>query len=117
MEKVVEKIIEKRVEVPVTVTKMLPMSMCIRNPNATLTEAMHQIEREILQQALIETGWNRTKSARNLGICYRSLLFKVQEHHLGCKPGKTVRQLSRQALKVLLEQNGTDSGFGVRLSV
>jgi DNA-binding NtrC family response regulator len=38
---------------------------------------MEQMERYFLEQKLAERKWNRKKTARDLGICYRTLLYKI----------------------------------------
>ena len=38
-----------------------------------------QIEREILSRALEETRWNRTATAKLLGISFRSLRYRLKK--------------------------------------
>ncbi len=44
--------------------------------------AKGEAERYAIQQALVETHWNRKAAARLLHISYRGLLYKIQEYHL-----------------------------------
>jgi DNA-binding NtrC family response regulator len=43
-------------------------------------EAKQKIERKYIEKALTETGGNRTKAAKILGISRRSLLYKLKEY-------------------------------------
>jgi two-component system response regulator AtoC len=45
------------------------------------------LERRLVTDALRESGGNRTRAARLLGISLRSLLYKIKEHGLGDDPG------------------------------
>ncbi len=40
------------------------------------------IERRAIQKSLGEHGWNRKKTAKDLGISYRCLLYKIQQYNL-----------------------------------
>jgi two-component system, NtrC family, response regulator AtoC len=37
------------------------------------------VERRLISQVLVKTGWNRSKATKILGISYKSLLSKIQE--------------------------------------
>jgi two-component system response regulator AtoC len=50
--------------------------------------ATQDLEREIILRVLQANGWNRSKTAKWLKISYRSLLYKLQEFHIGSLPGK-----------------------------
>jgi transcriptional regulator with GAF, ATPase, and Fis domain len=39
-------------------------------------------EAKMIQSALETFGWNRRRAAQHLGMSYRGLLYKIQEHHL-----------------------------------
>ena len=39
-------------------------------------------EKEIIQNALQETHWNRKRAARLLHVSYKALLYKIQKYHL-----------------------------------
>lgn len=41
--------------------------------------AVHHIEKKIILEVLRSHNWNRTKTARTLGISYRALLHKIKE--------------------------------------
>ncbi|MCE5228048.1 sigma-54 dependent transcriptional regulator [bacterium] len=45
-----------------------------------------EIERRAIQMSLDQHGWNRKKSARDLGISYRCLLYKIQQYGLQREP-------------------------------
>jgi two-component system response regulator AtoC len=49
--------------------------------------ATQDLEREIILRVLQANGWNRCKTAKWLKISYRSLLYKLQEFHIGSMPG------------------------------
>ncbi len=42
--------------------------------------AVRGAERSLIQQALERTRWNRTETAKLLGISYRALLYKIREY-------------------------------------
>lgn len=42
-------------------------------------KAMNQVERDLIGQVLIKTGWNRSKASRILKISYKTLLQKIDE--------------------------------------
>ncbi|HOE95327.1 MAG TPA: sigma-54 dependent transcriptional regulator [Candidatus Sumerlaeota bacterium] len=54
--------------------------------NKTLKEIsegiLSQIERRAIKMCLDRQGWNRKKTARDLGISYRCLLYKIQQYDL-----------------------------------
>jgi DNA-binding NtrC family response regulator len=41
-----------------------------------------EAERSAIARMLEKTQWNRKEAARELGISYRGLLYKIQEYHL-----------------------------------
>jgi len=45
-------------------------------------EAAREAERAVLLAALERSGWNRLHAARLLGVSYRSLLYKLEDHRL-----------------------------------
>lgn len=49
------------------------------NFKMNLSEAIKQFEKEFILEALIKTGWNKTKSAEILGISRRSLFNKMRD--------------------------------------
>jgi len=56
--------------------------------------ATQDLEREIILRVLQANGWNRSKTAKWLKISYRSLLYKLQEFHLGSLPGRAAAAVS-----------------------
>ncbi len=49
-------------------------------------------EAQMIQSALETFGWNRRRAAQYLNISYRSLLYKIQQHHLRPWPGGDPQQ-------------------------
>jgi DNA-binding NtrC family response regulator len=48
----------------------------------TLREMLAEIERRLIEEALAQTSWNRSKAAALLGISRRVLFDKIQLYHL-----------------------------------
>jgi len=48
-----------------------------------LREAMKQLERRMITEALIKTGGNKTKAAELLDMSYKNLFDKVREYNIG----------------------------------
>ena len=48
----------------------------------TLKEAVAPLEKEMIQKALKETGGNKVRTARLLGIDRKALYYKIQKHGL-----------------------------------
>jgi two-component system response regulator AtoC len=44
--------------------------------------ATQELERQIILKVLEANGWSRRKTAKWLGISYRSLLYKLQDSHI-----------------------------------
>ena len=44
--------------------------------------AAEEAEKEIIQNALEETHWNRKRSAQLLHVSYKALLYKIQKYHI-----------------------------------
>jgi DNA-binding NtrC family response regulator/tetratricopeptide (TPR) repeat protein len=53
-----------------------------RNGSLNLREEISQLERSVISEALSETGWNRSTTARLLGISYPNLLSKIKVYEL-----------------------------------
>jgi DNA-binding NtrC family response regulator len=47
-----------------------------------VNDLKHQVEKTMIQEALLACGWNRRRAASNLNISYRALLYKIQQHGL-----------------------------------
>ena len=47
-----------------------------------LKETMDQLEREVLRRALEDRGWNRSQTARELGISRQALMVKLAKYQL-----------------------------------
>lgn len=43
---------------------------------------VQEFERRYLRTELERHGWNRTRTARELGLSYRGLLYKIEKLHL-----------------------------------
>ena len=48
----------------------------------SMPDAVEQLERQMILDALEETGWNKTKAAKKLGVSRRNLIRKVQAFEL-----------------------------------
>lgn len=48
----------------------------------TIPEATERIERKMILDGLLETGWNKTRTAEKLGISRRNLIRKVSDYEL-----------------------------------
>jgi two-component system response regulator PilR (NtrC family) len=53
-----------------------------RAPNQSLEEYLEIIERKEIEQALLETKWNRTAAAKRLGLSFRALRYKLKKLNL-----------------------------------
>jgi DNA-binding NtrC family response regulator len=51
-------------------------------PSFSLQEVPAETERRVIVQALVETGWNRTRAAQLLGMSRRQLFDKVRQYGL-----------------------------------
>ena len=49
-------------------------------------EAAERAEKEVILRTLEEVNWNRKQAARQLNICYKSLLNKLRRWQLGSRP-------------------------------
>jgi len=45
-------------------------------------KAAEVAEKEIIQNTLQETHWNRKQAAKLLRVSYKALLYKIQKYHL-----------------------------------
>jgi two-component system, NtrC family, response regulator AtoC len=57
------------------------------NPNrlgmrSVVRDLKERTERQMIEDALEASQWNRRRAARYLNISYRALLYKIQHHHL-----------------------------------
>jgi DNA-binding NtrC family response regulator len=48
--------------------------------------AVQEAERKLIGSVLQETGWNRKKAAKILGISYKAILYKIRELNLERTP-------------------------------
>ena len=55
----------------------------------SLKRARHELEAELILEALRRTGGNRTHAARLLGISHRALLYKIKEYGIRERERKT----------------------------
>ncbi|MGB9291034.1 MAG: sigma-54 dependent transcriptional regulator [Terracidiphilus sp.] len=53
---------------------------------SVVRDVKDRTEVEMLQSALDAFGWNRRRAAQYLGISYRALLYKIQQHRLSPLP-------------------------------
>lgn len=56
-----------------------PDSIGPRAPKQSLEEYLELIERKEIEQALLETKWNRTAAAKRLGLSFRALRYKLKK--------------------------------------
>ena len=49
-------------------------------PGGNLQAAVQSLEKEMIQQGLIQTHWNKTKLADQLGISRTTLIKKIKEY-------------------------------------
>lgn len=55
-------------------------------------EAAERAEKEVILRTLEEVNWNRKQAARQLNICYKSLLNKLRRWQLGSRPDSEERE-------------------------
>ncbi len=63
-------------------TQMHRSTIGARLPDQSLDEYLEIIERKEIEQALLETKWNRTAAAKRLGISFRALRYKLKKLEL-----------------------------------
>lgn len=51
-----------------------------------LQQSVDDFERNYIQRELERNHWNRSQTARDLGISYRGLLYKIDRFHLAPAP-------------------------------
>lgn len=49
-----------------------------------LKEIIKEVEKSIISQALGQNGYNKMKTARDLGLSRRALLYKIEEYQIEC---------------------------------
>jgi transcriptional regulator with PAS, ATPase and Fis domain len=54
----------------------------IETPQEDLPGALGSLERRMLLEGLRRTGWNKTRTAKDLGISRRNLIRKVDRYQL-----------------------------------
>jgi transcriptional regulator with GAF, ATPase, and Fis domain len=59
-----------------------PSSGAASGPSPSLKEILAETERRVIQQALEQMAWNRTKASRLLGISRRQLFDKIRQYGL-----------------------------------
>jgi len=52
---------------------------CARGPGENLEDYLARIEREALEEALVTCRWNKTATAKRLGISFRSLRYRLSK--------------------------------------
>jgi two-component system response regulator AtoC len=63
-----------------------PVEVEVRSLKEIARKAARAAERELIAEALEQTGWNRVRAARLLKISYRALLYKIKEAGLSHGP-------------------------------
>ena len=66
------------------ISRSMPLKVVAR-------EASRIAERDLIQQALERTHWNRKQAARELQISYKALLYKIKQMAVGGSEVKSVR--------------------------
>lgn len=51
-------------------------------PRALFYRVLEEFERNYLANELIRNSWNRAKTARELGLSYRTLLYKIERFEI-----------------------------------
>ncbi len=62
-----------------TNTSLPRSSTAARAPGQSLEAYLEAIERQEIEQALLETKWNRTAAAKRLGISFRTLRYRLKK--------------------------------------
>ncbi|MGH9557873.1 MAG: sigma-54-dependent transcriptional regulator [Bryobacteraceae bacterium] len=72
------------------IRKTEPRREALPQPKLSLKElsaiAAEQAEKDVILKTLEEVNWNRKQAARQLNICYKSLLNKLRRWQLGSRP-------------------------------
>jgi DNA-binding NtrC family response regulator len=50
-------------------------------------KAAEAAEKEVIQNVLQETHWNRKEAAKVLRVSYKALLYKIEKYHLNERKG------------------------------
>jgi two-component system response regulator AtoC len=50
-------------------------------------KAAETAEKEVIQNVLQETHWNRKEAAKVLRVSYKALLYKIEKYHLNERKG------------------------------
>src|SRR5512136_632110 len=50
-------------------------------------KAAEMAEKEVIQNVLQETHWNRKEAAKVLHVSYKALLYKIEKYHLNERKG------------------------------
>jgi DNA-binding NtrC family response regulator len=58
-----------------------PLAEVVRS-NVQLPDAIEQLERRMILEGLLRTGWNKTQTAKELGVSRRNLIRKVAAYEL-----------------------------------
>jgi AraC-like DNA-binding protein len=80
------------------------------NRNSFFRTEMAKFERQLINEALEANGWNRTKTAQNLGISYRGLLYRIERMGL-FSPNERAR-IERNARHLGIPTAATSTGDG-----
>jgi transcriptional regulator with GAF, ATPase, and Fis domain len=75
----VEEAMEQETPEPAAIQAGPPEPLSLRQ---AARRAAEKAERRLILQALTRTAWNRRKAARELGVSYRSLLYKIKDYTL-----------------------------------
>jgi len=67
---------------PLDATHSSPSSLHAHSPEGATSVTVHDAERNLIIEALRDTGGNRTEAARRVGLSRRTLHRKLHEYHL-----------------------------------
>lgn len=74
--------------------------------------ATQDLERQVILRVLQANGWSRSKTAKWLKISYRSLLYKLQELHVGSLPNRAPAAGFAESLPPLAWPGASDAPGG-----
>ncbi|KKI93032.1 ATPase AAA [Bacillus sp. SA1-12] len=71
-----------QLQVPLKERKVQENGPFVHNNDETLADAVERVEAEVIKQSLEKHEYNRTQTARALGISLRSLYYKMEKYNL-----------------------------------
>jgi len=68
--------------------RALPLSSAL-SPGASLKAAVEALERHMVQEALVASGYNQVRAARRLGLSRQGLIKKLKHYGIAPRAGTT----------------------------